>query len=212
MRLRLWIVGILLCVNVLARENPFFPTETLSQMPVTSNKITAYPQLERAAITLPDQARVLQEVTVTYKTLDGSLESKSIQLDHAVDWHLPLFISQSYNDSKKPSDDAKSTSTNEPMQRVTYQFISLDISSHTIHVNTKDALIRHFMMADPYRIVMDFKRDANFLSFEKKIEGTPCKEVRIGNHDGYYRVVMTLDGHYKTMPEADATGYLLTLN
>jgi hypothetical protein len=56
--------------------------------------------LKRATIAISSQARVIKKVTVEFKNLDGSIESKSIDLDNAIDWHLPLFISQKYTQSR----------------------------------------------------------------------------------------------------------------
>ena len=67
------------------------------------------------------------------------------------------------------------------------------------------------MLVDPHRIVMDFEREANFLSFEKKLKTLPFMDVRIGNHDGYYRVVIALDGHYRFTTEKIPSGYRISL-
>ncbi len=194
-------------LSLWARENPFFPAESVSQLPVTSNSQDAYPPLKRAAITLPDQARVLQEVTVTYKTLDGSIESKSIQLEHAIDWHIPLFISQSYSEPVKPKPQQSMPNA----QSVNFDFITLRFAQDAVTIQTEDVLLRHFMMVSPHRIILDFTRDANFLSFEKVLTQTPYKEVRIGNHEGYYRVVITLDGRYRFELQNQSDGYRLNL-
>lgn len=195
---------------LLARENPFFPSESLNNLPLTSSSIDTYPPLERAAITLPDQARVLQKVTVTYKTLDGSIESKSITLDNAVDWHIPLFISQSYSEHQR--DASSSDASSEPtLETLSYKFVSIDFFKSRIDIKTQDSLINRFMMVEPHRIVLDFKRDANFLSYKKTLNNAPFQEVRIGNHDGYYRVVITLDGRYRFHKEQTASGYSLSI-
>ena len=86
-----------LAIILEARENPFFPADGEMDIPLTSNLSTKIPALKRATISLPPQARVIQKVTVEYKNLDGSIETKSVTINNAVDWHLPIFISQNYN-------------------------------------------------------------------------------------------------------------------
>ncbi len=98
--IRTLFISVLLLATLNARENPFFPLVGEKDIPLTSNEDRNKEPLKRAAITLPAQARILQKVTVEFKNLDGSLESKSIELDNYVDWHLPIFISQSYGDTQ----------------------------------------------------------------------------------------------------------------
>ena len=94
------LISILLFTTINARENPFFAIMGERDIPISSNKDRTKPPLKQATITLPAQARTLQKVTIEFKNLDGSIESKSIELDNAVDWHLPIFISQSYTEQK----------------------------------------------------------------------------------------------------------------
>jgi len=178
-------------------------------MPITSNQITKYPPLKRVAISLPDQARVLEEVTVSYKNLDGSIEKKTIQVDRSVDWHIPLFISQSYNTTDKAE---KSTSKVKKRTRnIDFEFINYTISKKEILIHTEDKLIRNFLLVNPHRIVLDFKREANFLSYEKSLTTIPFKELRMGNHDGYYRVVISLDGRYRYQTDTTNSGYKILI-
>lgn len=185
-----------------ARDNPFFPAEGVKDLPVTSSEVQAFDPLKRAAISLPDSARVLKKVTVKYQNLDGSIGEQSIDLDNSVDWHLPLFVSQSYSATK----DESVPETAAPQMKASPEFKKLVAfseaafyqSDKTLKVVTKDPLLRDFMLVEPHRIVLDFKRDADFLTKVKVIkEGAPFTTIRLGNHRGYYRVVIELDGQYR---------------
>jgi hypothetical protein len=44
---------------------------------------------------------------------------------------------------------------------------------------------------------MDFKRVTDFRSKSKTLSNAPYKTIRLGNHDGYYRAVIELDGQYQ---------------
>jgi hypothetical protein len=48
-------------------------------------------------------------------------------------------------------------------------------------------------------------------SYVKKIPNSIFKEVRIGNHDGYYRVVVELDGLYRYDFKKVVDGYIIKL-
>ena len=97
--IKVFAVIFLFLISLHARENPFFPSDGELDLSLTTNQTADYQPLKQATITLPSTARVLQKVTISYKNLDGTIEEKSIELQNSIDWHLPLFISQSYTSS-----------------------------------------------------------------------------------------------------------------
>jgi hypothetical protein len=188
-----------LLITLNARENPFFPSAGEEDLLVTSNKDTSLPKLKRATLTLPSDARVIESVIVNYKNLDGSKSSKTLLLGNSIDWHLPLFISQNYqlvNIEDKFREIAK------------VKYITFLNSKKSLKLVTKDKLIRHFTLVKPHRVVLDFKRDSN-LKYYSKSSKTIFKNIRVGNHDGYYRVVIELDGYYKLSVKETNYGYMV---
>jgi len=212
----------LLLTSLNARENPFFPSNGEKGIPVTSNIDEELPPLKRATLTLPSTARVIEGVTVQYKSLDGSIHTQSIELDNAIDWHLPIFVSQSYgSDEKKVK---KTTQTQKaPNQKVekkkssykkiaSIKLISFYAKDKKLKVITNDTIIRDFLLVKPHRIVFDLKRDTNIKSFVKDTsKDSLFTKVRIGNHDGYYRVVIELDGYYRYKMKKSKGGYIFEL-
>lgn len=204
------LLSLILFLN--ARENPFFPSKDSQDLFITSNQIQKHEQLKRATITLPSSARIIKELSVEYVNLDGSIERKSISLDNSIDWHLPLFISQSYSDdmiNPRMAPIKKEKKEEEFKKIAAYQFISFFSKEKTLKIVTQDKKIRNFMLVDPYRLVIDFKQNYDFRSFEKNIKNSIFKTIRIGNHKGYYRVVVELDGQYKCDFKKDTDSYLL---
>lgn len=210
--------SLLLVALLEGRENPFFPAEGMKEMPVTSSEVQTFEPLRRAAITLPDSARVLKEVTVTFQNLDGTMESKSISLDHTVDWHLPLFVSQSYSATKPDETEEVAAPPSETAEAPMADYVRLvDFgeaafwqSGANLKIVTEDRLLRHFMMVNPHRIVLDFKRDADFRSKSHTIKGgNPYTAIRLGNHSGYYRAVIELDGQYRYALDLDNEGIVI---
>jgi len=197
------------CVFLEARENPFFPLKGEMDMPYTSNKDNDLPPLKRVAVSLPSQARIIKKITVEYKTFDGSIEKKSIQLENSIDWHLPLFVSQNYiQDSSKKTEISKQPK----FQKLAgFKYGSFFASKNTLKIISTDKVIRDFLLIEPYRIVLDFKRDTTLKSFVKNNKNSVFKKIRIGNHNGYYRVVIELDGKYKYKKEKISNGYMLVL-
>ncbi len=209
----------LLILTLHARENPFFPPEGEKDIFITTNKDNSKIPLKQAAITLPSQARVLQKVTIELKNLDGSIETKSIELDNSIDWHLPIFISQGYRETAVPTPKEKelsktTTTTPTPTKKNDIQNgigPKLSVEGKSLKVTTKNEAIRNFLIANPHRIVIDFKSNTEVASFVKKDFDKVFQEVRVGNHKDYYRVVVELDGFYKYEFKKVADGYIVEL-
>ena len=192
-------------ISLSARENPFFPSNGEADITYTSNKDTRVEPLKRATITLPSSARILESVTIKYKDLDGSIHEKNIVLGNAVDWHLPVFISQNYGGTlSKPKKTKKATYT----KVAGLKFISLYEAKRSLKIVTEDTMIRNFLLTKPHRIVCDFKRDISIRSYEKDVKDSIVKKIKLGNHKGYYRVVIELDGYYRYKVKESKEGYL----
>ena len=106
----------------------------------------------------------------------------------------------------KPSKAAKKEGLYRPLP-----FLGLKFGARSLRIVTPDDKIRIFHLADPFKVVIDFKRNAAFLSRHKKIAKPPFTAVDIGNHEGYYRLVVTLDGPYRYSLSKIADGYILNL-
>ena len=194
-----------------ARDNPFFPSKGELDIPVTSNQVEILPKLKNATISLPSTARNIESITIKYKNLDGSVSEKKQEIDNSIDWHLPIFVSQSYNlIEKKAKQKVKKKIAYKKIASLKY--INVYDANRDIKVLTKDKMIRDFMLTGPHRIVCDFKRDIDSRSFEKIVKkNSIVKRVKLGNHDGYYRVVIELDGHYKYKSKKADGGYIFNL-
>jgi len=190
-----------------ARVNPFFMEHGSGELSITSNHLKAYPPLKNASVTLPSSARILKQVTVKFINIDGSVGTKSIMLSNKIDWHVPIFISQAFPASVK---SASSEPAKQPVSDIKFhKFLTLKIFNSSASFLTKDKNIRYFKMISPYRVVLDFKRVDNFLSFDKQLKNSIFKNVSIGNHNGYYRVVLQLDGDYHCSFTRAKQGYKL---
>jgi len=203
--IRIFLSLLFMFLSLEARENPFFPSSGEADITYTSNQDTKVQPLKRVTITLPSSARIIESVTIKYKNLDGSIEEKSETLGNSVDWHLPLFFSQNYGGT---SSEPKKIRKVQYTKIAGLKFISLYESKRTLKIKTKDRMIRNFLLTKPHRIVCDFKRDINIRSYEKVIKNSIVKKVKLGNHKGYYRVVIELDGYYRYNVKQNAKGYI----
>ena len=200
-----------------ARENPFFPSKGEQDLPYTSNQDRKLSPLKKASISLPSNARVIKKVIVEYENLDASSAKKEIELNHSIDWHLPIFISQNYIDelqahTSEAKIQKKSTKVKNSYKKVAeVKHATFFISNNNLKIITGDKLIRNFLLGQPHRIVMDFKRDSSLKTYIKNVDKDPFTKIRVGNHDGYYRVVVELDGYYRYKLKKQADGCLVTL-
>jgi len=197
-----------LSVLLMARENPFFPSSGEVDMSVTSNQVSKIEPLKRATIKLPSTARIIESVIIKYKNLDGSVSEIQEDLGNGVDWHLPIFISQSYGGVG--SEPQKTKKADKYKKIAGLKFIQLYENKRSLKIKTKDKMIRNFLLTKPHRIVCDFKRDINIRSYEKDItiKNSIVQKVKLGNHKGYYRVVIELDGYYRYRLQATKNSYL----
>ena len=90
-------------------------------------------------------------------------------------------------------------------------FISFLASEKELKVVTKAKNLKHFSY-EKNKIVLDFARPPrSFKTRNLKLENDTCKNVIIGWHDKYFRVVLELDKMHKYKLEAAENGYLLKL-
>lgn len=179
---------ILLFSPLIARENPFFSAND-SAKNVTSNIPDTAPPLGTLSYNLPDQARVLKEVTFTYQNADGSIETRKIDLDKALDWHKPLLITQGGKSSAIPT-NAKSISSAQ------LQFIQVASTKKGLRVTSAAPLMRHFALSNPNRIVLDFKHVKPFDKEEKVLNAAPYTNAVLTHHGTFARAAIMLDGRY----------------
>ena len=211
--IRFYIFILFMMSSLDARENPFFPSDGEVDMPMTSNQVKTLLPLKRIAVTLPSSARTIESMTITYKDLDGSIHNKKEILNNTIDWHIPLFLSQNIDDSIsiKKQDPIK-IKTKKFENITSLKFISLYSRDNEIKITTKDELLRNFLLVKPHRIVCDFKREIDIRSYENYVKTkSVVKRVRVGNHNGYYRVVIELDGYYRYKSKKIADGYIFSL-
>lgn len=198
---------------LIARENPFSPVAA-EDIALTTNQYEKDIPLKRASIELPSTARTIESVTVNYKNLDGSIEQKTIELQNSIDWHLPIFITQNYQEQKNTT----TTKVQKSIQKKVFSeiaklpFIKFKIYKNEILIETKDKMLRTFLLVNPHRIVCDFKRETSIRSYTKKIKNEDVTQIKVGTHKGYYRVVIELDGSYRYKKMSNSDGYLFTLN
>ncbi|MDF1881496.1 AMIN domain-containing protein [Sulfurimonas sp. MAG313] len=177
-------------ITLWARDNPFFPSDPNAQDMITSNHVENLKPFSQQEIKLPNSARAIKAITISYQNLDGSIEKENLYLNNKIDWHVPFVIS--HNVSMLAASQSKKKS-----KTINAKFIKFVPNKKSMRVITKDKMLRNFMLTSPHRIVLDFARETSFRPKNFIINEAPFKKIRMGKHDSYYRVVIELDGQYK---------------
>lgn len=199
-------IFLFLTISIFARTNPFVPTQSTER--VTSNKEDETEFFSKEQIFLPSTSRVLKKIIIVHQNMDGSIEEVSKDVDKRVDWHEPIevFQKESNEAKRKYSYKFKKISIKD------IDFINFELSKKALLINTQDEIVRQFTLTDPYRIVIDFKKDIRFFKKSLELKDSFFTKIAIGNHDKYYRVIIYLDSFYDYKIEKKEKGYLIELN
>lgn len=203
---RLLLLSLLFSFVLFARENPFVPLQNTQDIGKTTSIKQTRTFFVDQTIKLPSSARILKSMELHYQNLDGSIESKIVAIDKNIDWHDELILQKkdALSQMKLPSISLETPTKTEnlqskiePSQRVVFsKRFHIKFMPHKIYIQTKDKKIRDFLVTNPYKIVLDFKANLSFLTQNHDLHVKPFKGVVFGNHAGYYRVVIELDGQY----------------
>lgn len=78
-----------------------------------------------------------------------------------------------------------------------HNLLNFSVLKNQLIVESKDPLIRDFMVVSPYKIVLDFKKPNSFYTKTINIQKPPFKSVTFGSHNNFYRAAFLLDGPYR---------------
>jgi len=190
-------------IPLLGRDNPFFPSDPTKRQTPTTNRVENLKPFTTQTLSLPNSARAIKKISITYINLDGSVSNEELELNNAIDWHQPFVVSQKSTQKR----DIKKTQTKD--KAINADFIQFVPSNRSIKIETKDKVLRNFMLTSPHRIVLDFSRDTSLKPKRFDVSEIPFKQIRMGNHDKYYRVVIELDGAYNYKLQTSEDSYII---
>jgi len=198
------ILFLFLALSLFGRDNPFFPSDPNKEQIQTTNRVQKLQPFTTQKILLPNSARAVKAIVVRYQNLDGSIRDEEILLNAEIDWHEPFVISHRLT---KPEDKKVTIKT----KSIKTKYIRFDINRSKMSVKTSDKLLENFLLTNPHRVVMDFKRNTSFKPKTYTLKKAPFSKIRMGNHDGYYRVVIELDGQYRYKLETREKEYTIVV-
>jgi len=233
--------GLVVCCVIslgFARENPFSmamdPLEVGRTTQIKENSV----EFNSTKFTLPSSARILKSASIVFQNIDGSISEEIVAIDQNVDWHYPLVLSSHKPEAPKPAEplplvsalknpDLKKASNDTPKPtpppesltlpkevstKMLFDNIGVSVDQKTITIYTKDMKVRDFLISNPYKVVVDFKKERDtFATKSVEFSKPPFVSATLGDHDGFYRIAIVLDGHYRYDIAPIQGGYTITL-
>ncbi|MBV5279117.1 MAG: AMIN domain-containing protein [Campylobacteraceae bacterium] len=230
-------VWLFLCIAILlnARENPFETTSSPAFVGKTTQLKENKTDFNSMTLNLPSTARILKSVSIAFQNLDGSISEEVVAIEQNVNWHEPLILSTKKVDNKMskevtaialPLEKPKEKKIGNVMldkeekpqmqSKIDTSFklgdgVVLDIINNEMKITTKDTKIRDFLISEPFKIVVDFKKEGSFVTKTVAFPNPPFVSATLGNHDGFYRIAILLDGHYRYDLQSAEGGYIIKL-
>ena len=90
---KIWLLA-LACGLALGRENPFAPSSELNANTASTNVVENLPPFEKQSFKFPADARNFISVTLKYKSLDGSIKEKTVDINKSISWQDEFLLSK----------------------------------------------------------------------------------------------------------------------
>ena len=90
---KIWLLA-LACGLALGRENPFAPSSELNANTASTNVVENLPPFEKQSFKFPADARNFISVTLKYKSVDGSVKEKTVDVNKSILWQDEFLLSK----------------------------------------------------------------------------------------------------------------------
>ena len=177
-----WTVLLLLPIILIARDNPFASAD------VSVSKSTKSP------------LSVKEKVVPTSSQVDSQFISKINPQDQE--------NKAKYRSKKIKIYPKRNLGKKEVLNFSKARFVFRENSAY---IETKDKIIRHFSIANPPSIVIDFRGASDFASQRKFLSTKPFTKLSMGAHGKRYRVVLRLDKMHKYKIDKRKYGQVVTI-
>ena len=82
---KIWLLA-LVCGLALGRENPFAPSSDINASMASSNVVENLPPFEKQNFKFPADSRNFISVTLKYKSIDGNIKEKTVDINKSISW------------------------------------------------------------------------------------------------------------------------------
>lgn len=138
-----------ICI-IYGRENPFLPSEEINSSIQTTNiNLNAKP-FDRKIFNMPNDSREIDRVVIYYKSLDGSIKEKTVDINASINWKdsLSLNVVKSPEPASTPILDISVTKTaSEDNQKMDAQETNISSNSKiTNETNVTDSIVPNIVV------------------------------------------------------------------
>lgn len=88
-------------------------------------------------------------------------------------------------------------------------FLTIKSDQRSVKIFTKDCLISKKVSYNPTRLILDFRRVEYFKSVKKWLNFKTIKNIKIGSHHCFYRIVIEFKKGHKIVLSKKSYGYLI---
>jgi len=186
-----WTFLLLLPLILIARDNPFSsPSDAHRRVPAKSS--------------LVEMKTKQSEPKTHQQSLSASTSAPEQILKPKIHPQRPVHVTR----SKAKIHPQRNLGTKEVFNFAKARFIFRENSAY---IETKDRMIRHFSIANPPSIVIDFRGASDFASKRKQLHTKPFTKLEMGAHGNRYRVVFRLEKSHKYKINKRKYGQVVTI-
>ena len=191
----IWTIFLLLPIILMARENPF-ASASESQVVVPTKEPLAVEKTRTQT-----KPKIHPRRINTTETATQSINKPKV--------HPQRQVKQITQTQSKPKiHPQRNLGKKEVLNFSKARFVFRENSAY---IETKDKIIRHFSIANPPSIVIDFRGASDFASQRKRLSTKPFTKLQMGAHGKRYRVVLRLDKMHQYKIDKRKYGQVVTI-
>lgn len=196
---------LLICINLFARENPFLPKDNIE---ITNENKNLFKDIIFKA---PENIKNIDSVTILYTDNNGKKIKQKININKNIitkNTYISINLPENFDEMNLIDDSMQNKK--EQIYNIGNEF-SFVINDSNIIINTKNELLQHSLVKNPYRIIMDFNKNIKLKSIKYNIDKDNIKEIYTGVHKNFYRIVIKLKNINDYKFEKIKNGYTLII-
>jgi hypothetical protein len=207
--IKILFIAFFLTFSLSARENPFSPQKIIVVEPkIIVPAIEEKPVVKKEVnITAKREQKVEPIKPIAIKTTTISIMKEGKKTLVPVLQKKPVIV------TAKPKPKKKKVYKRVVRSKLIYngEFAKIRVKGKNIKITTHDKMLKHFILKNPSRLVVDFERFDVVQPFHKKVYGSKVKSLRVGHHDYFYRTAFQLGKNYRYKIKKQSYGYLIRL-
>ncbi len=214
--MKIALVFIILIINLYARENPFSDQKFYPKTKIDIPKLIIPKPIEEPIVQKQEEkpnipiAKTVEEPKVITKII--SKKVIPLAKTYPVEKQVKKVVKQKKRVHKKKHHYKKRKKVQQSKLIYNSKFLKIKLKNGFLKIITKDHMLQHLKLKEPYRLVFDFERFDILPTVRKKVKNPYIKEIKVGHHDYFYRITIITKKDYKKYTFTKTSyGYLVKL-